>query len=985
MLEITLEVNGTSYKVDVEPNWTLLRVIRDVLKLKGTKCGCATGDCGACKVLLDGAAVNSCTVLARNAVGKKITTIEGLSQGGELHPIQQAFVEAGAIQCGFCTPGMIITAKALLDRNPDPTEAEIRAALDNNLCRCTGYVKIVAAIQLAAARLRGENPLSPLLPGERDRDISVVGQQSGQVEAWAGLKPLNWQPGPEGTLAGGQPTGPGGLEEWPTGSAPGDQQQAGPSGLPDGGAGLRQVGKPTPLKDAAAKATGRLTYVGDMELPHMLHGKILFSPVPHARIKSIDTSAAEALPGVRAVATYLNSPRVAYNSALRYSGHNIPRNEYIFDEKVRFIGDRVAAVAADDEETAARALKLIKVEYEELPAVFDPEEALKPGAPEIHPGGNLAATVKAEAGDVAGAMATADLVFTDRITTPRVTHAAIELHACLAEYSNGKLTVWSANQNIFATRLILAEVLGLPLNKVRVIKPPVGGAFGGKLEAVLEPVAALLALKTGRPVRLELTRREVMVSTRTRYAAVFYLKTGLKRDGTIVAQEIKAVMDKGAYATSALNVTSAMNDKAFKLYRIPNLRITALPVYTNNPIGGAMRGYGSPQLMAAREMHLDHIARALGRDPVDFRRQNLVRPGDINPRFNKTLGNCRPLDCLEEGAARFGWEEKRRRPKDTGRYRRGIGVASGNHGTGVFGVHVDLTTVALKMNEDGSCTLFTGNQDLGQGSSTALSLIAAEVLGLELDQVEVVEADTELTSWDVGTYASRVTWVGGNAAKKAAEKVREQLLEEAARLLAEPAGELELGGGYVYVRKNPVKRVSLGEIVIAAQQGPDQREIKAYESYHSVFGPGSYAADFAEVEVDTETGAVRVLNFVAAHDVGRAINPLQVAGQIEGGIQMGLGYGLSEELQIDPATGRVLNPSLKKYHLFKAADMPHIDVILVEKGEEHGPFGAKSIGEAATVAVAPAVVNAVADALGLEFNDLPVTPEKILTALGKQV
>ncbi|QGP91193.1 Molybdopterin-binding domain of aldehyde dehydrogenase [Neomoorella glycerini] len=946
MLNITLEVNGISYKMVIEPNWTLLKVIRDVLKLKGTKCGCATGDCGACKVLVDGAAVNSCTILARNAASKKITTIEGLSQGDKLHPIQQAFVDTGAIQCGFCTPGMIITAKALLDRNPNPGEAEIRAALDNNLCRCTGYVKIVRAIQLAAARLRGENLPSWLPEGAKD------GQVAGQ------------HPGPAGAPAG--------------------QQQAGPPEPPHGApAGLRQVGKPAPLKDAVAKATGRLAYVGDMELPHMLHGKILFSPVPHARIKSIDTSAAAALPGVRAVVTYQNSPRVAYNSALRFAGHNIPRDEYIFDDTVRFVGDRVAAVAADDEETAARALKLIKVEYEELPAVFDPEEALQPGAPAVHPGGNLVATIKAEAGDVEQAMAAADFIFTDRITTPRVTHAALELHACLADYSNGKLTVWSANQNIFATRLILAEVLGLPLNKVRVIKPPVGGAFGGKLEAVLEPVAALLAMKTGRPVRMELSRREVMVSTRTRYAAVFYLKTGVKKDGTIVAQDIRVVMDKGAYATSALNVPSAMNDKAFKLYRIPNLRITSLPVYTNNPIGGAMRGYGSPQLMAAREIHLDRIARALGSDPVDFRRQNLVRPGDINPRFNKTLGNCRPLDCLEEGAARFDWAGKKARPQGTGRYRRGIGVAAGNHGTGVFGVHVDLTTIALKMNEDGSCTLFTGNQDIGQGSNTMLSLIVAEVLGIRPDQIEVVEADTELTSWDVGTYASRVTWVGGNAAKKAAEKVRQQLLEEGARLLSERVEELDLDGGYVFSRGNPAKRVSLGEIVIAAQQGPDQREIKAYESYHSVFGPGSYAVVFAEVEVDTETGAVKVLQLVAAHDIGRAINPLMVEGQIEGGIQMGLGYALSEELKVDPASGKVLNPSLKKYRLFKAAAMPEIEVILVEKGEEHGPFGAKSIGEAATVAVAPAVVNAVADALGMDFNDLPVTPEKILAALGK--
>lgn len=914
MEKIQLKINGQLYTVGAKPNWTLLKVLRDVLGLTGTKCGCATGDCGSCKVLVDGEAVKSCTLLARKAQGKEIVTIEGLSQGGELHPVQRAFIETGAVQCGFCTPGMIIAAKALLDKNPNPSREEICEALQDNLCRCTGYVKIIEAVELAAAWLRGEKA--------------------------------------------------GGAGECATGG--------------------QVVGKGRPLRDAVDKVTGRTVYVADMRLPGMLYGRVLFSPVAHARIKRIDVSKAEALPGVRAVVTYKDSPRVPYNSALRFKGHDIPHDEYIFDDTVRYVGDRVAAVAADDPETAEKALRLIEVEYEELPAVFDPEEALKPEAPPVHEGGNLIKKLEAAAGDVEKALDGADYVFTDRIKLPMVTHVALEPHASLAHFDRaaGKLTVWTANQNIFATRVILSEVFGLPLNKVRVIKPPVGGAFGGKLEAILEPVAALLSLKSGRPVLVEMKRRDIMVSTRTRHSAIYYLKTGVKKDGTIVGQDITAYFNTGAYTSSALNVPSAMMDKAFRLYRIPHLRVTVYPVYTNCPVAGAMRGYGSPQLMAARETHLDKVARKLGLDPVEFRRRNLVRPGDINPRFGTSLGNCRVLDCLEKGAQRFGWERKSRQPKGEGRFRRGIGVAAGNHGNGTFGVHVDMTTVALKMNEDATVTMFTGTQDLGQGSTTMMCMVAAQVLGLSPDQIEVVEADTELTPWDLGTYASRGVWVSGNAALKAAQSIRRQLLEVAAPMLGVKEEDLELGGGFAYCRHSPDKKVPLKDIVVAAQLSKEGgREIKAYESFASVAGPNSYGVHFAEVEVDTETGEVKVLNYVAVHDVGRAINPLLVEGQIEGGIQMGLGYGLTEELILDKSSGKVINASLKGYRLFRAKDMPRIEVMLVEEGEPPGPFGAKSIGEAATVPVAPAVVNAVADALGLEFDELPVSPERILAKL----
>lgn len=932
MEPVQLDINGRVYEVQVDrANWTLLHVLREVLGLTGTKCGCSTGDCGACKVLLDGAPVNACTVLARKAAGKKIVTIEGLAEEGTLHPIQRAFVEAGAVQCGFCTPGMIMSAKALLDKNPDPTREEVALALDNNLCRCTGYQKIIEAVLSAARLLRGEH-------GERGEHAEPA-------------------PGEESTSRGG--SGP-------------ETREAGTSGP--------CVGRRLPVRDAELKASGRRRYTGDLRLPGMLHAKMLWSPVAHARIKRIDTSRAEALPGVRAVATCFNAPARPFNSALRYKTHNIPPNEYIFPSVVRYVGDRVAAVAAGDPETAAEAVRLIEVEYEELPAVFDPEEALQPDAPQIHEGGNLVMEIKAEAGDVEAAFAGSDLVLEERYTTPAVHHYAIEPHVCLADWDGRKLTVWTPGQNIFAFRVILSEVLDLPVNRVRVIKPPVGGAFGGKLEAVLEPVVAFLAMKTGRPVRMELSRKECMVSTRTRHAAVVCVKAGARKDGALTALDFKVVTNTGAYASSALNVLSAMSAKGFLLYRTPNVRFRGYPAYTNTPVAGAMRGYGSPQLFAPLEVHLDRVAGALGLDPLEFRLKNLVHPGDPNPRTGKSLGNCRIIDCVGTGAALIGWEKRDGLPR-TGRVVRGLGMACGVHGNGVFPVHTDLTTITLKMLEDGGVVMFTGTQDLGQGATTAFTQIAGQVLGVDPASIEVVEADTELTSFDLGTYASRGIWVSGRAAQRAAEKLLDQVLEEAALLLRASKSDLAVESGWVVDRRDPGRRASLGEVVVYAQQRGGMRELIATESYQSAANAGSYGAHFAEVEVETDTGRVRVLRCVAAHDIGKAINPLAVEGQIQGGIQMGLGYSLSEELIVDPATGKVANAHPKKYSMFKAKDMPEITIRLVEEGEPPGPFGAKSIGEVATVPVAPAVINAVNHALGTNLTRFPAAPDRILAEL----
>lgn len=736
------------------------------------------------------------------------------------------------------------------------------------------------------------------------------------------------------------------------------------------------IGNKYPIRDAALKVTGELKYVGDMKFPNMLYAKMLFSPIAHGKIKKIDTSKAEALPGVKAIATYLNSPRIPYNSAMRFYEHDIPKVEYIFDDRVRFVGDRVAAVAAEDLETAQRAINLIEVEYEELPGIFDPEEALREDAIKIHPDGNIITTIKQNAGNVDAAFLDADHIFEDRYTVPAIHHGAMETHVAIANFDHlGKLTVWSPNQNTFAFRIILSKIFELPMSKVRVISPAIGGAFGGKLESTIEPVVAQLARMTGKPVKLELNRRETMVSTRTRHAAVVYLKTGVKNDGTIVAQDINVIANTGAYATSAINVMAAMSHKVYKVYNFKNMRFTGTAVYTNTPIAGAMRGYGSPQAFLGQQVQLNKIANKLGIDIVELQLKNLVKPDGVDPRFNSPHGNARPIDCVVKASEAFNWSYKKSL-KQSGRYRHGIGMAVGAHGNGCFGAHRDYTSLSLKMNEDGTAVLYSGTHDMGNGSISLQIQIVSEVLGISPELIECIAADTDTTPWNLGDYASRGTFVSGNAAKKVAESVKKSLLKEASELLEEAEENIILKDNYAISKIDELKKASLCEVMIHAQK-INQEEIIANETYAACAGVTSYGSHFAEVEVDTETGKVRVLNYVAAHDVGKAINPMSLEGQIEGAIQMGIGYALTEGLEIDDK-GKVTNGSLKRYHLLTADEMPKIKIILVEEGDAYGPYGAKSIGECSVVPVAPAITNAVINALGSEFYDLPLKPIKIL-------
>ncbi len=727
------------------------------------------------------------------------------------------------------------------------------------------------------------------------------------------------------------------------------------------------IGDSLPIRDAELKVTGRKQYVGDMRVPGMLHAALLCSPLPHARIRSISTDRARALPGVRDVVTYREDPGVLFNSATRFYEHQIPNTERIFDSTVRYVGDRVAAVAADTPEIAQRALELIDVDYEPLPFYTDVETAAREGAYPIHGESNVITTMVHNAGDLEAGFARADRIFEDRYSTPPIHHGAIERHVAIADYDyTGKLTIISPNQNVFGYRIILSRIFGLPMSRVRVSSPAIGGSFGGKLEMTIEPVAALLSMRTGRPVRLELSRKQCINATRTRHGSVVYLRTGVKNDGTLVAQDIRIMTNTGAYAGSCMNVLGALSHKVFKMYKCPNIRFTGQPVYTNTPVGGAMRGYGSPQAFFGQQRQLQKIAKALQISLAELQLKNLVEPDALDPIGFYSLGNPRPLDCLRRGlelAENWG-------PLDDegGKYAIGAGLAMGAHGNGCFGAHRDQICLMIKMNEDGTCVLYTGSHDMGNGSVTAQTQIISSILHIPTGWITVVEADSDACPWNLGDYASHGIYVAGSAAKKAAEAVARELQKEAAALLGEPEEGLTLEEG-------GVRSAATGELtpldqVMIHAQNVSHREIICQETYAMPAGPTSYGAHLARVRVEKATGKVAVTDYVAVHDVGKVVNRMSIEGQLHGGIHMGMGYALCEGLSFDEE-GRSCNDSFVTNPILRSHQMPRIQVDFIEETEPTGPFGAKSIGEAAVVPAAPAVINAIENALGVEINDLP--------------
>jgi putative selenate reductase molybdopterin-binding subunit len=736
--------------------------------------------------------------------------------------------------------------------------------------------------------------------------------------------------------------------------------------------------------------------VDDIELRGMLYAGLLTSPHAHARIRTIDASKARALPGVHAVLTYKDIPRIPYTTAGQSWPEPGPHDQVSLDNVVRFVGDRVAVVAAETSEIAQRALDLIEVDYEVLPALLDSRRAMDPDAPRLHmepdsyhirdASRNLAARIEANIGDVDRGFAESDLVVEGEYIVPQVQQTPLEPHIVITYWDEDeRLIVRTSTQVPFHVRRIIAPVIGLPPRRIRVIKPRIGGGFGVKQEVLIEDLAAHLTIATGRPVRLEYTRAQEFQSSRSRHPQILRMRTGVKRDGTIVANEMRVLANTGAYGTHALTVQSNTGSKSLPLYRSPNIRFIADVVYTNLPPPGAFRGYGVPQGIFALESHIDEVAKALGMDAIAFRQKNWIREGDENP-LSVALGegkeglvqviqSCGLPQCIERGKAAIVWDAKRGKPGE-GRVRRGVGVAIAMHGTAIAGL--DMGAASIKMNDDGSFNVLVGATDLGTGSDTVLAQIGAEVLGVPVSDIIIYSSDTDFTPFDTGAYASSTTYISGGAVKKAAEQVREQICEVAGRMLNAPPALLRLENRRVYAPDG--RSVSLSEVALRSLHVEFQHQIMATASMMTYDSPPPFAAQFAEVEVDTETGEVRVVKIVSAVDCGRAINPATAEGQIEGGATQALGYGVCEEMRYDEQ-GALLTTDFTSYHIFRADEMPAMETMLIETSDPYGPYGAKAVAEIPIDGVAPAIANAVADALGVRVHEAPITPERVWRVL----
>ena len=756
------------------------------------------------------------------------------------------------------------------------------------------------------------------------------------------------------------------------------------------------VGKNVTKIDAFKLARGEPVFTDDFTRPGMLYAKVLRSPHAHARIKNVDVSRALAAPGVVDVIWHRDVKAIPHTRAGQSYPEPSPYDTVIMPDKARFIGDRVAVVAARSVIEAERALELIEVDYEVLPAICDMREALTrtdvlihevPDPRGISEGGrtNLAARIDKQVGDVDAALARCDLVVTRTYHLPRVQASHIEPHVSIAWLDEDRrLMVRTSTQVPFHLRRMLARVLEIPEARIRVIKPRVGGGFGDKQEMVVEDLVSVLALRTGKAVRLEFTRREELIAARYRHPQTITMTTGVMKDGTMLANRMHVLADTGAYGSHALTVQGNTGQKVLPMYPLPNIHFQVECVYTNNPISGAFRGYGAPQGCFALECHLDEVARELGLDRLELRRKNHIRLGDTDPLSAK-LGEGREglsrvvrstgLDeAIRLGCEAIGWG--RPLPPSAPHLRRGLGMALAMQGSGIAGV--DWGAATVKLNDDGSVNLAAGATDIGQGSDTVLAQLCAEELGLQCEQVLVLTSDTDLTPFDVGAYASSTTYVSGGAVVKAAARLREQLAEVLGSKWDCAPEEIVFSGGQAVAPNG--QSLTMQEVALYALYEAKIQPM-ATESHLSNESPPPFAAQFADVEVDPETGQVFLRRFVSAVDCGTVIHPRMAEGQIEGAVAQGMGYALFEEVLLD-GEGRVLNPTFLDYKIATALDMPELKTILVETDEPTGPYGAKAAGEVPIDGPAPAILNAIADALGgVRVYQLPATAERVWRAL----
>ena len=854
---LRLVVNGRQREAQVEDRLTLAEFLRDDLQLTGTKIGCDRGECGACTVLLDGAPIYACSYLAVWTAGRSVDTVEGLASGDRLHPLQQAFIDHDAPQCGFCTSGQLMAAKALLATTERPSADQVRTALAGNLCRCSNYNHYVEAVVAAGAGARGASTRAP----------------------------------------------------------------------------KTNVGTPTPRIDAKSRVSGTARYSSDVRLPGMLHARVLRSPHPHARIARIQTGPALALPGVKAVITHENC-RVTWSTG------DTRNTRFLFNNPVRFAGDAVAAVAANSAQLADEALRLIEVDYEPLPFVLDAEAALAADAPQLWPGGNLSpnAAGKPEPetyrrGKIVEGLQSSDRVFEGHYTSAHVNNAQLERRVSLAAWEANKLTVYASTQGISNCQRDLAADLKIPSEDVRVVCEFMGGGFGNKNQCHdFDLMAAVLAKQAGAPVRLELTRNEDYVAVHGRWPTSQYYKVGVTKDGRLRAIQMRGYSGMGPYRKGSGGIAGT------ELYECPHVETIVHPIYTNMAVAANYRAPDYPQGVFGVESMMDDIATALAIDPLEFRLRNATKQyHDELPYTSNGLE-----ECLRRGAAAFGWKERWRTPgTDKGVLKRGAGMAMGS-----FHSRVGRSSAVIKLDSDGRYWVHVGVTDVGSGAKTTMALIAADALQVPLNRISIVSGDTDRCPYSIGESGSRTTNFTGYAVIEAARDLQRQVKE---------------------------KGLPKGTDVLIGSATPEPR-IEGAARY-------AFAAHFVEVEVDTELGRIRILKYVAAHDSGRIVNPLTALSQVKGGVTMGIGMALHEELHYDPKTGIPLNPGYYGARVMTHQDAPDIDVLFVETEDAFGPYGAKTLGEPPMIPSVAAVANAFFNATGRRIKDLPLSRERVLDVL----
>ncbi len=764
---------------------------------------------------------------------------------------------------------------------------------------------------------------------------------------------------------------------------------------------FEQVNKSLTKIDAMGLVCGAKSYVADIDKPGMLHIKVLGSPHAHAQIKKIDTKAAEKVEGVVAIYTWKDVPRIPRTTAGQGFPEPSPYDTYLLDSKVRFVGDRVAIVAAETVEAAEEACRQIKVEYKVLKPVFDPEKAMDKGAPIIHDEKdcyvpipiffdakrNHASHVETAVGDVNKGYKDADMVFERKYYPHYAQHTPIEPHTCMGYLDeDDRIVLRTSTQVPFHARRITAQTLGIPVKKIRVIKPRIGGGFGTKQEVLLEDVCALVTMRTRRPCLWQLTRAEEFMAARTRHPMVVTIKSGVKKDGTITAISMRIISNTGAYGSHALTVLSNCGSKVLPLYRAENIEFIGDTVYTNLPVGGAYRGYGATQAAFAMECQMDEMADAIGMDQIKFRQLNHIKEGESSPIFkalgegregvDMAIGSCGLAKCVTEGMKKIDWAKKHGKP-GKGTKRRGVGMCCLMQGSSI--PEIDMGAVFIKMNEDGSFNMLLGATDLGTGSDTVLAQIAAETLGCKLEDFMVYSSDTDFTPFDVGAYASSTTYLTGGAVITTAKKVRAQIEAVAASMMGEKVEDITIQDGVCY-GKGKKNKVTFGQVCVHALYEHKQFQIGAIGSHISHASPPPFSAHFAEVEVDTETGEVKLLKYVAGVDCGTAINPTLADGQTMGAAMNGISFALTEEYIFDEK-GRMLNPNFGNYKIWSTADMPVLETFLVPTYEKTGPYGAKSVSEISINGALPAIGNAIKNAVGVRLTKPPFTAEKVLMAM----